>query len=554
MIALSVRAQIGADANPVSSGTMSARIASEVDALQSPAGSALGLRPSVAVGRPGFPTFARASWPAPILLLDEQGEWRTARQVPGSGLGISREGASVECFVHAGRRAVAICANCRHGLCQSCGTAADSSGTCAECQRTLPSARKPTITLTRLDDTCYRHSAPSVGLCARCSRPICRDCATLVEGRSTCRECASLTSASAAPGPQRADGPPPERSDVSRTPIASAVRAPRPIGRRDVLGLIGVAWAGAFGYSLLRATETHPKLRVDCVAQLQPWLEDVLTAEPRLRDRIDVRTALRGGPVSADAAAIGLPADAGDPTPGAIVIASSPYVVAVWEDSRIRAGLSTDGPVDWTAVRSAVARGPSRWTPPPMETTLLGADGLAVLAAGYYGSGIHALPADAATDTGLHEWLQPFYVGPRRSDEQAHMNLWPQQLSNLGDAGLLPEYEAIKLIRAVQPRARLHVRYPVVGLSRQFVLVPPASDDSYWSVDRLRRALLSPSAQLDLASHDLRPVVPVVAPPSNSPFVTLRQFGVRWPAHPAELPRDEAYRRLVAAWLEKSAR
>lgn len=322
---------------------------------------------------------------------------------------------------------------------------------------------------------------------------------------------------------------------------------------RRLLGAIGGAWLVAATLIFALPPTPPPITVVVAEPSLRPWVADVVASDPSLSSTVRLLEAaqLPAGISAETAGWIGLgsspaaPRSAAGSAPGTVV-ARSPYVVVVWEQSRDRLGLQDDrdGAVDWRALQRALAEGPGSRFVLPGPSTPLGADGLALLALGYYGPHTTDLPAGALDQPGLRAWLRPFYQRQTRlrCDERVQLDDWARYRTTLGDAGLLPEHEALALVPVVDPQARLHVRYPAVTVVRTYVFTAPSQGRAASAYQQLRTRLVSEAAQGSLARHGFRPVGPAV-PATDTPFTRLRAHGARWEARWEEVMPTEITRR-----------
>ena len=210
------------------------------------------------------------------------------------------------------------------------------------------------------------------------------------------------------------------------------------------------------------------------------------------------------GAAPADAAWLGLVDGPAPPGQVETAIALRRHVVVVWEASRERLGLlDPASPLDWRRLHDRLAAEAEARFVLPLPTAPLGADGLALLALGYAGAA--TLSDAAADDPALRAWLAPFYqrqLRPR-SDETIQFEDWARYRATLGDAGLLPEPEALQLQAVLGRQARLHLRYPPLDLTRGYALRLPARPSP--AQERLRSALTGLTAQRLLAEHGFRP-------------------------------------------------
>jgi hypothetical protein len=278
-------------------------------------------------------------------------------------------------------------------------------------------------------------------------------------------------------------------------------------------------------------------------ARLRTWLDEVLARDPALAPGVRL---VEPGAASADAAWLGL-VD-GPPPPGQVetTIALRRHVVVVWEASRERLGLlDPASPVDWRRLHDRlVAEAEARFVL-PLPAAPLGADGLGLLALGY--AGATSLPDAAGDDPALRAWLAPFYqrqLRPR-SDETIQFEDWARYRTTLGDAGLLPEPEALQLQVVLGRQARLHLRYPPLDLPRGYALRLPARPSP--AQERLRTALTGAAAQRLLAEHGFRPGAATPAP-AQGPFVDAREVGARWEAPLQPVTRTPALERLTRSY------
>ena len=315
--------------------------------------------------------------------------------------------------------------------------------------------------------------------------------------------------------------------------------------------LLGVVAAWLVGLTATYAVPTSPVEPILVVAEpaLRPWVNEVIQRDPALRAMSwRIIAAEDAGKHPAEQQTwLGLDRAGAGQEPERVVVARSIYVVAAWEASLSSLGLDSPAPVDWATVQAAVERpdGPRFVLPSP--STPLGDDGLLLLALAAQGPNATTLRDQPAAER--EAWLAPFYrrQSRLRSDERIQIDDWWRYRAGLGEAGLLPEHEALELIAQLPPNVRLHVRYPTVNVTRSYVLAARTSRAAGRAFDRLSGALLSSEAQRALWTSGFRPVASV-EPPADGHFLTLRSRGADWQARWAEAVRDESFERWLRTW------
>ena len=111
-------------------------------------------------------------------------------------------GAQTYCYIHPERRAVAVCAICRRGVCRLCHETVKGKDFCMPDAELLEGKEPPVTKVQRrrfsipqktLQMGCYLHpNRRATAMCPICKKGLCSSCQVIIKGRAFCRSDAAI--------------------------------------------------------------------------------------------------------------------------------------------------------------------------------------------------------------------------------------------------------------------------------------------------------------------------------------------------------------------------